>query len=248
MAEYYWTAFDWADYDRKTTGLTFTQHGAYVQLMREYYLTGGPLPADVKQLLRSCRAVACEEVKAIEYILAKYFELREDGYHHSRCDEEIAKARVISEKRAKSGAIGGKKRQANAKANASGLLKQNSRQLQSQLHKKPPPPFSDQQLESIVLAHPACTHLQIHELPSNALSEAMDCVEADGYDDVLAGTRAFAATPEDERKFDGRLNKNAYEFFKARHYRKFKSAPRSKYSDMTGSEKVRRQMAGELVI
>jgi uncharacterized protein YdaU (DUF1376 family) len=125
-----WFAFYLDDYERKTSHLSMLEHGAYGTAIRRYYMVGGPLPANAEQLHRVCRAIAPEEKAALDSVMAQYFHLEADGWHHDRCDEEIAKSREISEKRANSASIRHSKSNANAPANA----KQMQTQLQPQPH------------------------------------------------------------------------------------------------------------------
>jgi uncharacterized protein YdaU (DUF1376 family) len=130
-----WFPFYWADYERKTSHLSMLEHGAYGELIRRYYMIAGPLPANAQQVHRMCRATNEQERAAIDSCLAQFFNLEADGWHHYRCDEELFKARSISEKRSKSAQIKHSKTDANAPASAPA----NAQQVhtQSQSHIKP---------------------------------------------------------------------------------------------------------------
>jgi hypothetical protein len=78
----HWYAFYPADYARDTGDLTMVEHGAYRLLMDHYYSSGGPLSTDVDRVLRLCRATVEAEAAAVRFILAKFFALGDDGYHH----------------------------------------------------------------------------------------------------------------------------------------------------------------------
>lgn len=77
------------DYEAATAHLTALEDGIYCRLLRIYYRTEKPLPADLKQICRLARAQAKPEREAVEQVLADFFELREDGWHQARCDAEI---------------------------------------------------------------------------------------------------------------------------------------------------------------
>lgn len=79
------------DYDKATAHLTACEDGIYGRLLRRYYDTEAPLPLDLKVLQRLVRARAKDEREAVETVLDEFFQKREDGWHHPRCDEEIAK-------------------------------------------------------------------------------------------------------------------------------------------------------------
>jgi len=68
-----------ADYARKTSRLTLAQHGAYTLLLDEVYATEKPLPADVNDLYRICRAMTKDEQNAVRTVAELYFPVNEDG-------------------------------------------------------------------------------------------------------------------------------------------------------------------------
>lgn len=98
-----WMPFYVADYLGKTQRLTTAEHGAYMLLIMEYWQSGG-LPVDDAQLARICRMTQREWAKAKPSI-AEYFE---DGWHHQRVEEELAKAGIKHERRVEAGRSGGK--------------------------------------------------------------------------------------------------------------------------------------------
>jgi uncharacterized protein YdaU (DUF1376 family) len=87
------------DYQRKTSHLSLTEHGAYAVLLDHYYSTGLPLPANADLLQRVCRAFSPSEVEAMHSVIAQFFTLRAGGYHNDRADEELLRRGEISEKR-----------------------------------------------------------------------------------------------------------------------------------------------------
>lgn len=86
------------DYDKATAHLTACEDGIYSRLLRRYYDTEAPLPADIKSLQRLVRARAKDEREAVETVLHEFFELDATGWRHTRCDAEIAR---YQEKRTK---------------------------------------------------------------------------------------------------------------------------------------------------
>lgn len=77
------------DYLTKTRHLSLIEDLAYRRLLDTYYTEEGPLPSDAH---RCARLVAMpEHADAVELVLNEFFELHDDGWHNSRCDEEIAK-------------------------------------------------------------------------------------------------------------------------------------------------------------
>lgn len=79
------------DYDEATSHLTACEDGIYSRMIRKYYATEKPLPADINQVQRLVRARTREEKQAVKTILEEFFCLADDGWHNWRCDEEIAR-------------------------------------------------------------------------------------------------------------------------------------------------------------
>lgn len=79
------------DYAEATAHLTFIEDAAYSRLLRKYYATEQALPCNVSAVARLVAARTDEERAAVEAVLSEFFELRDDGWHNRRCDEEIAK-------------------------------------------------------------------------------------------------------------------------------------------------------------
>jgi len=103
----FWFALDVGAYNKKTANLTLLEHGVYFALMRHYYATGEPLPSEASRLQRICRAHSDEELKAISFVIASFFTLKRGSYHNDRCDEEIVKAKEVSNLRKDLGRKGG---------------------------------------------------------------------------------------------------------------------------------------------
>lgn len=77
------------DYDAATAHLTMLEDAAYGRMLRVYYRTERPLPADVKQVCRLVRAQSKPERDAVEAVLQEFFELQADGWHQARADAEL---------------------------------------------------------------------------------------------------------------------------------------------------------------
>lgn len=75
------------DYIRDTVGLSMTEDGAYNRLLDQVYQTEKPLPLDRKEVYRMARATSAAERKAVDYVLAKFFEQTESGYIQKRAME-----------------------------------------------------------------------------------------------------------------------------------------------------------------
>lgn len=77
------------DYDGATAHLSWLEDCAYRRLICLYYRTEAAIPADLKQACRLVRAVSKQERDAVEQVLTEFFELRADGWHNARCDQDI---------------------------------------------------------------------------------------------------------------------------------------------------------------
>lgn len=92
--------FHLGDWLAGTALLSPTERGVYMDLLVRYYKEERPIMQE--ECKRIARAYAPNEQEAMQYVLQTFFTLDADGYRHKRCDEEIAKAREVSEKRKKS--------------------------------------------------------------------------------------------------------------------------------------------------
>jgi len=77
------------DYDAATAHLTMVEDCAYSRLIRLYYRSELPIPADTKRACRLVRAQSKPERDAVVVVLKEFFELKDDGWHNKRCDEEL---------------------------------------------------------------------------------------------------------------------------------------------------------------
>jgi uncharacterized protein YdaU (DUF1376 family) len=84
------------DYRADAFQLTLVQHGAYRQLIDQYYLNEKPLTLDIDDLCYELLIRGDDEKKAIVFILEKFFDKTEDGYAHKRCDVVIKKYQAKS--------------------------------------------------------------------------------------------------------------------------------------------------------
>jgi len=93
------------DYAEATAHLTFIEDATYSRLIRKYYATEKPLPADMKIVQRLINARSKEEKNAVVSVLNEFFNLTDDGWRQERCDHEIArfKDRQIKARRSAEG-------------------------------------------------------------------------------------------------------------------------------------------------
>ena len=98
-----WMPMYWRDYLVDTPHLTLEQHGAYLLLIA-YYWTHGCLPPRGGGKMARVLRVTHQQLPSIWQAIAPFFD--ENG-RHKRIDAELEKHRIISEKRALSGRLGG---------------------------------------------------------------------------------------------------------------------------------------------
>lgn len=96
------------DYDAATAHLTLVEDGAYSRLIRLYYRTEKPIPADINQACRLVRAASRVDRSAVEVVLREFFTLEADGWHQKRCDEELEAYETKAEKNRENGKNGGR--------------------------------------------------------------------------------------------------------------------------------------------
>lgn len=98
-----------SDYAKKTARLTLAQHGAYTLLLDEVYTTEQPLPADVNDLYRICRAMTKDEQAAVRFVADTYFSADENGLRHNpRASVELHLAAPAMEAARLNGSKGGR--------------------------------------------------------------------------------------------------------------------------------------------
>ena len=85
------------DYRADAFQLNLMQHGAYRQLLDQYYLNEKPLSLDLEVLFQDLLIRDENEKKTIAFILEKFFDKTEDGYVHKRCDVVIKKYKAKSD-------------------------------------------------------------------------------------------------------------------------------------------------------
>jgi uncharacterized protein YdaU (DUF1376 family) len=98
------------DYDSATAHLSWDEDQAYTRLLRLYYRLERPLPTDTGEACRLVRAKTSTHRQAVEVILREFFDLRDDGWHNKRADEEIASYRRQVTHNREVGTLGGRPR------------------------------------------------------------------------------------------------------------------------------------------
>lgn len=133
MADYQYVRWFPADYVRDTRRFSQAEHGAYLLLLNEYYLTGGPLPDDDKVLSRITLSDTLSDWLALRSVLAERFQVADGVWRHKRCDKEIAQAKSTREARVK-GALA-----TNAQRDAQRLAQRDAQRPLSDTQPEPEP-------------------------------------------------------------------------------------------------------------
>lgn len=94
------------DYLKKTAHLSLLEHGIYNRLLDVYYTLEGGIPKG--QAARLIGARSAIEKKALDGVLAEFFELFDGHWTQSRCDQEIAAATEKAERNREVGKKGGR--------------------------------------------------------------------------------------------------------------------------------------------
>lgn len=94
------------DFIKATARLSDTQCMAYLRLIWMYYDSEKPLKADARLLAFQVGAPEQD----VELILQSFFNLQEDGWHQTRCDQEIADYRAYLEKKSNAGRASAERR------------------------------------------------------------------------------------------------------------------------------------------
>ena len=78
------------DFNNATIHLTIEEECMYHRALAWYYSNELPLPKDKAKIYRYLRATTKKLQTAVNNILDDFFTEKEDGFHQSRCDSEIA--------------------------------------------------------------------------------------------------------------------------------------------------------------
>lgn len=96
------------DYQRKTAHLTLAEHGAYSLMLQTFYASERPLPADRKILYRLLRADTHPERKAINSVIAQFWQEDSTGLSNKRASDVLTEYRSWVAKQKANGNRGGR--------------------------------------------------------------------------------------------------------------------------------------------
>lgn len=98
------------DFNNATIHLTEIEECMYHRALAWYYSNEKPLPVDRAQVYRFLRARTAATKAAVDAVLGDFFTEDHDGWHQSRCDEEIAAYKEKAEVASKAGKASAAKR------------------------------------------------------------------------------------------------------------------------------------------
>ena len=121
------------DFIKATARLSDTQAMAYLRLLWMYYDSEKPLKPDSKVLAFQIGA----SVEETELLLESFFWLAENGWHHTRCDQEIAEYRAFLDKKSNAGKASAERRKNNRATGVEQVLDSSSTDEQLTNNHKP---------------------------------------------------------------------------------------------------------------
>ena len=160
------------DFIKATARLSDTQAMAYLRLLWMYYDSEKPLKPDAKVLAFQIGA----SVEETELLLESFFWLAENGWHHTRCDQEIAEYRSFLDKKSNAGKASAERRKNNRSTGVEQVL--NSSPSDEQLTTNQQPLTNNQSKEAKASPDlgkpksvPACPVAEIVEMYNTILPE-----------------------------------------------------------------------------
>lgn len=89
------------DFTRDTAFLTNEEMGIYLKLIWIYYDTEKPLENNIEKL--AMKVNSRQNPTAVEHLLKMFFELKENEWHHKRCEEVIRDFYDLIDKKSRAG-------------------------------------------------------------------------------------------------------------------------------------------------
>ena len=127
-----------ADYASKTARLTLAEHGAYNLLLDEFYTTERPLPSEISELFRICRAMKNSERAAVVSVSEKFFPIGPDGVRrNARAEHELAEATPAIQAARDNGKRGGRPRKTETQTKPTGFQNNNPDRNPNETQTKP---------------------------------------------------------------------------------------------------------------
>ena len=107
------------DFNNATRHLTRVERSVYRDLIELYYDKESALTSDINYLAKRILCPSEEEKEALKNVLEEFFELRNDGYCHERCQSEIGKYHAQKDAKSRAGKASAESRKRDSKQKAS---------------------------------------------------------------------------------------------------------------------------------
>jgi uncharacterized protein YdaU (DUF1376 family) len=176
--------FNIADYRKDTAHLSIVEHGVYRQLLDLYYLEEKPIPKETQWVIRRLSLGSDSDILALNNVLSDFFKLENDGYHHARCDAEIASYHANAEKNRANGKKGGRPKKTQIATESSSYENNENPEKTQWVNLANPTetqPKGNQ--EPITNNHKPITNNQLKT--NTAQSQAIDASQAQALDDAV---------------------------------------------------------------
>ena len=121
------------DFIKATARLTDSQTMAYLRLLWMYYDNEKPLKPDSRLLAFQIGAT----VEETELLLESFFWLAENGWHHTRCDQEIQEYHAFLEKKSNAGRASAERRKNISATSVEQVLNNSSTDVQLTTNQQP---------------------------------------------------------------------------------------------------------------
>ena len=121
------------DFIKATARLTDSQTMAYLRLLWMYYDREKPLKPDTKVLAFQIGTT----VEETELLLESFFWLADNGWHHTRCDQEIADYHAMLDKKSNAGRASAERRKNSSATDVQQVLNECSTDVQLTNNHKP---------------------------------------------------------------------------------------------------------------
>jgi uncharacterized protein YdaU (DUF1376 family) len=128
--------FHIGDYRKDTAHLTPIEHYIYRSLIDWYFLDEKPITPITQSVIRRLGLVI-ENTINVENVLADFFVLHDDGYHHKRIDQELEEYQAMCGKNYINGIKGGRPRKTQSVTDGNPLVTQINPELTLTSNHKP---------------------------------------------------------------------------------------------------------------
>jgi len=199
--------FNIADYRKDTAHLSIVEHGIYRQLLDLYYLEEKPIPKETQWVIRRLSLGSDSDILALNNVLSDFFKLENDGYHHARCDAEIAIYHANAEKNRANGKKGGRPKKTQNETESSTYQNiENPEKTHWVNFANPTETQPKGNQEPITNNHKPITNNQLKTTP--AQPQAIDASQAQALDDVVQPETVKPAKKPRAKKDDDEIKIN----------------------------------------